>query len=41
MYDKMPFDKGETIIAFKDKLVKRIKNEQELALIKQFISQNK
>lgn len=41
MYDKMPFDKGETIIAFKDKLIKRIKDEQELALIKQFIIQNK
>src|SRR5258705_12339336 len=41
MYEKMPFDKGETIIAFKDKIVKRIKDEPELSLLKQFISQHK
>jgi hypothetical protein len=41
MYERMPFDKGETIIAFKDKIIKRIKDGQDLALIKQFISQNK
>jgi hypothetical protein len=41
MYDKMPFDKSETIIALSDKIVKRIKDEPELSLLKQFISQHK
>ena len=41
MYEKMPFDKAETIISHEAGALKRFKNEQELALIKQFIDQNK
>ncbi len=41
MYEKMPFDKGETIISHEAGILKRLKNENELALIKQFIQQNK
>jgi hypothetical protein len=41
MYERMPFDKGQTIVAFKGKIAKRIKDGKDLALIKQFISQNK
>lgn len=41
MYDKMPFDKGETIISHEAGIVKRFKDEKEAALLKQFIQQNK
>lgn len=41
MYEKMPFDKGETMIAFKNKIFTRIKDEPEVSLLKQFISQHK
>jgi hypothetical protein len=39
LYEKLPFDKGATIIAHKEGVVKRFKNEEELHLIKQFILQ--
>jgi hypothetical protein len=41
MYDKMPFDKGETIIGHEAGILKRFKDEKEFALIKQFIRQNR
>lgn len=41
MYEKMPFDKGETILSHEAGIVKRIKNENELIILKQFIRQNK
>ena len=41
MYEKMPFDKGETIMSHEAGIVKRIKNEDELTLIKQFIRQSR
>lgn len=41
MYDKMPFDKGETIISHEAGIVKRFKDEKELAVLKQFLQQNK
>jgi hypothetical protein len=41
MYDKMPFDKGETIIGHKSGILKRFKKEEEVTAIKQFIEQNK
>ena len=41
MYERMPFDKGETIISHEAGVLKRFKDEQEVALIKQFIQQNK
>jgi hypothetical protein len=40
MYEKMPFDKGETIISH-ETVAKRLKDENEIALIKNFIQQNR
>jgi hypothetical protein len=39
MYERMPFDKGETIISHEAGIVKRIKDEQNAALIKQYVQQ--
>ena len=41
MYNRLPFDKDTTIIGHKDGVLRRIKNEKENALIKQFIEQQK
>jgi uncharacterized membrane protein len=41
MYTKMPFDKGETIVSHEAGVLKRIKKEDEVSLIKQFIQQSK
>ena len=40
-YAKLPFDKGETIINHEAGALKRLKNETEIALVKQFIQQNR
>jgi hypothetical protein len=39
VYDKMPFDKPETITRLGTKLFTRIKDEKERALIRQFLDQ--
>ena len=41
MYEKMPFDKGETIVNHEVGLLKRIKDEKEKALIQKFIGERK
>lgn len=41
LYDKLPFDKGETIISHEAGILKRIKKEAEIKLVRQFITQNK
>jgi hypothetical protein len=43
MYEKMPFDNPATILKpeFKNGLLRRIKEEKENALIRQFIEENK
>jgi hypothetical protein len=41
MYERMPFDNSQTIISHEAGVLKRFKDEQENALIKQFIQQNK
>jgi hypothetical protein len=41
MYQKMPFDKGETIISHEAVAIKRFKEKNEIALLKKFIQQNK
>jgi hypothetical protein len=41
MYQRMPFDKAETIISHEAGVVRRIKNEDELRSIKQFFVQSK
>lgn len=41
LYEKLPFDKGETIINHEAGVFRRIKKEAEVNLIKQFIVQNK
>ena len=39
MYEKLPFDKAETITKNKDGILRRIKDEKESVLIKKFIEQ--
>jgi hypothetical protein len=41
MYERMPFDKAETIISHEAGVVKRFKNEDELRIIKRFFTQSK
>jgi hypothetical protein len=41
MYDKLPFDKDTTIFNHSASILKRIKNEAENTLLKEFILQNK
>lgn len=41
MYERMPFDKDTTIINHGDKILKRIKNNEENTLLKTFLLQNK
>lgn len=41
MYEKMPFDKAETIINHEAGILKRIKSESDLAILKQFLKQSK
>ena len=39
VYDKLPFDKPETIIRLGEKLFTRIKDKEEQRLIREFLSQ--
>jgi hypothetical protein len=39
MFERLPFDKAETIFMLNDRLLKRIKDSKENALVKEFISQ--
>lgn len=41
MYARLPFDKDTTIINHSAGIMKRIKNEEENTLLKNFIAQNK
>ena len=41
MYERMPFDNDQTIVSHEAGVLKRFRDEQESALIKQFIQQNK
>jgi hypothetical protein len=41
MYEKMPFDKAETIITHNEGVLRRIKDEKENLLIKKFVTQQK
>src|SRR4030095_9625768 len=41
MYARLPFDPDTTIVNHSASVLKRIKNAEENALIKEFISQNK
>jgi hypothetical protein len=41
MYEKLPFDKGETIVNHETGVFKRIKKENEARLVKQYIEENK
>ena len=38
MYEKLPFDRGETVVKLGDKLFSRIKDEKERAVIRRFIA---
>ena len=38
MYDKLPFDRPETIIRLGEKLFTRIRNEDERAVIRRFLA---
>jgi hypothetical protein len=41
LYGKLPFDKAETIINHKAGVLKRIKKEEELNLVRAYTEQNK
>ena len=41
LYEKLPFDKGETISNHTAGILKRIKKEEEVKLIRQYTAQNK
>ena len=41
MYERMPFDKGETIVNHEVALLRRIKDEREKALIQKFVGEQK
>ena len=41
MYDKLPFDRPETIVRLGTKLFTRIKDEQQRAVIRQFLAERK
>ncbi len=39
VYDKMPFDKAETVTKLGEKMFTRIKDEKEQRLIREFLAQ--
>ena len=39
MYERMPFDASQTLLSHKDGILKRIKQEEESSLLKQYIDQ--
>ena len=41
MYERLPFDKDTTIVGHEEAVLRRIKDEKENALIKQYIQQQK
>ena len=41
MYEKLPFDKGETIVSHESGVFKRIKKEEEVKLVKQYIDEKR
>jgi hypothetical protein len=41
MYERLPFDKDTTILNHHEAILKRIKNEEENSLLKNFVLQNK
>src|SRR5205085_2870841 len=41
MYDKLPFDRPETIVKLGERLFTRIKDEQERAKIRKFLAEQK
>jgi hypothetical protein len=41
MYDKLPFDKPETVVTLGEKLFTRIKDEKERAVIRGFLAAQK
>lgn len=41
MYERLPFDKDTTILNHHEAIIKRIKNEEENKLLKNFVLQNK
>src|SRR5215813_14122081 len=41
MYEKLPFDQGEKIVKHETGILKRIKGEEEVQLIQQYVEQQK
>ena len=40
-YEKLPFDKGETIVTHEPGVFKRLKGQDDVKLVKQYIDENK
>jgi len=41
MYDKLPFDRPETIVSLGERLFTRIKSEEQRAAIRRFLAEQK
>jgi hypothetical protein len=41
MYERLPFDKDTTIINHNEKILRRIKNEEEKLILKNFMLQKR
>ena len=41
LYERLPFDKGETILNHEAVVLKRLKNEEDINLVKQFAKQSR
>lgn len=41
MYSKLPFDRPETIVSLGERLFTRIKNEEQRAVIRKFLAEQK
>jgi len=39
MYDRMPFDKSKTLVDFQAGILRRLKNEDELAKLREYLAQ--
>ena len=41
MYERMPFDQSKTLVDFQQGILRRLKNEDELAKVKEYLTQLK
>jgi hypothetical protein len=39
MYERMPFDQSKTLVEFQEGILRRLKNEEELAKVREYLAQ--